>query len=160
MDTESKTRECPYCKEEIKAEAIKCKHCGSSLAPEKPSHGGTCPYCKEQINVEAVKCKHCGSDLRSGLSPECGCKQQITASPQFGTTSSNGLSQATQFGSGTETLSRQSSVVVRPGDIIIVVGRGGRCRRELVPCIVCNRFGCGSALCDVIVCGPEPPIFV
>jgi hypothetical protein len=29
MDTESKTRYCPYCKEEIKADATKCKHCPS-----------------------------------------------------------------------------------------------------------------------------------
>jgi hypothetical protein len=159
---ESETRECPYCKEEIKAEAIKCKHCGSSVAPEKPSHGGTCPYCKEQIHVEAIKCKHCGSDLRSGLSSDCGCKQQVTATPQTVTTMMSpvsGLSQATQQGFETDIL-RQSNVIVRPGDIIIIVGPGGPCRRVLVPCTVCNPLGCGRALCDVIVCGPEPPIIV
>src|SRR5918999_2386561 len=70
------TRECPYCKEEVKAEAILCKHCGSRLTPEKPSHGGTCPYCKESINPEATKCKHCRSSLLpGGLRPDndCGC---------------------------------------------------------------------------------------
>ena len=65
MTNESKTRDCPYCKEEIRVDAIKCKHCGSSVAPEKPAHEGTCPYCKEQIHPEAIKCKHCKSDVRS-----------------------------------------------------------------------------------------------
>lgn len=26
-------RECPYCAERVREEAIKCKHCGSSLPP-------------------------------------------------------------------------------------------------------------------------------
>jgi Double zinc ribbon len=72
------TRNCPYCKEEIKPEATKCKHCGSWVSPERPLHKGTCPYCREQIHPEAIKCKHCGSNLvaeeisKSG----CGCKEQ------------------------------------------------------------------------------------
>ena len=57
------TRECPYCKETIKSDAIRCKHCGSSVSPEKPSHGGTCPYCREEIKSDAIVCKHCKSDL-------------------------------------------------------------------------------------------------
>lgn len=73
MTEESKTRDCPYCKEEIRVDAIKCKHCGSSVAPEKPAHEGTCPYCKEQIHPEAIKCKHCKSDLRSPGNVEGGC---------------------------------------------------------------------------------------
>lgn len=63
MADDQGTRHCPYCKEEIKSEAIKCKHCGSKLAAEKPSHGGTCPYCKESIHPEAIRCKHCHSML-------------------------------------------------------------------------------------------------
>jgi hypothetical protein len=54
-------RLCPYCKEEINAEATKCKHCKSYLQSEKPSHGGICPYCKEEIKPDAIKCKHCES---------------------------------------------------------------------------------------------------
>lgn len=69
MENEGETRECPYCKELIKADAVKCKYCGSTLAPEQPPHGGVCPYCKEQINPEAVKCKHCKSWL---IGPQSG----------------------------------------------------------------------------------------
>lgn len=72
MANESKTRDCPFCKEEIKVDAIKCKHCGSSVAPEKPAHEGNCPYCKEKIHPEAIKCKHC----KSNLSSRCNCEDR------------------------------------------------------------------------------------
>ncbi len=75
------TATCPFCKEEILAGALLCKHCGSRLGPEKLQHGGTCPYCKEQIHPEATRCKHCRSDLASterergagGGGGGCGC---------------------------------------------------------------------------------------
>jgi hypothetical protein len=73
MADESETRACPYCKEEINAKATRCKHCGSWVTPERPSHKGTCPYCKEQIHPEAIKCKHCGSDLRDKIPSQCRC---------------------------------------------------------------------------------------
>ena len=74
MSGEVEYRQCPFCKEQIRADAILCKHCRSAVAPDKPAHGGTCPYCKESINPEAIKCKHCGSDLRvSGKGSDCGC---------------------------------------------------------------------------------------
>ena len=85
---ENNTRECPYCKEEIKIEAVKCKHCSSSVAPEKPSHEGTCPLCKEKIHSEATKCKHCKSSLLStstststSTSPkgDCNCEPSVAA---------------------------------------------------------------------------------
>jgi hypothetical protein len=79
MATESKTRACPYCKEEIKADAVRCKHCRSAVAPEKPAHGGTCPYCKEAIHPEAIKCKHCGSSVGPAPGGE-GCAEAM-ASP-------------------------------------------------------------------------------
>lgn len=63
MAKEEATRVCPYCAEEIKSDAIKCKHCDSQITPTKPSHEGTCPYCKETIHTEAIKCKHCQSNL-------------------------------------------------------------------------------------------------
>ena len=63
-ETKIEQKECPYCKEDIKFNALKCKHCGSMLEPELPDHGGVCPYCKEIIKSEAIKCKHCKSNLQ------------------------------------------------------------------------------------------------
>ena len=57
-------RECPFCKEMIKAAAVLCRYCRSPLAPTEPGHGGICPYCKEQINEQAIRCRYCQSDLR------------------------------------------------------------------------------------------------
>ena len=75
---EDATRECPFCKEAIKAEAIKCKHCRSAVKPEIPPHGGICPFCKEEIKPEAIKCKHCGSMVdgsdKSGCCEDCAPK--------------------------------------------------------------------------------------
>lgn len=50
---------CPFCVEETKEGATKCKHCESHLFVATPSHNGTCPKCKEDIHVEATVCKHC-----------------------------------------------------------------------------------------------------
>jgi hypothetical protein len=72
MATNTDVRKCPYCKEEIKLDAIRCKHCRASIASEKPAHGGTCPYCKESIHPEAIRCKHCGSDV--GPTSKAGCE--------------------------------------------------------------------------------------
>src|SRR5687768_5408570 len=69
MEQQPTSRECPYCREDIRADAVKCKHCGSRVSPSQPSHGGTCPYCKEEIHPEAIRCKHCKSWL-SDESPE------------------------------------------------------------------------------------------
>ena len=62
---------CPYCKEEIKEDAVKCKHCCSNLSPKKPTHEGICPYCKEEIKEDAVKCKHCKSNLSPNMNSGC-----------------------------------------------------------------------------------------
>lgn len=79
MAIENKTRECPYCKEEIQADAIKCKHCGSILPATKPPHGGICPYCKEEIKEDAIKCKHCKTMLIAQEDCECNERTGISA---------------------------------------------------------------------------------
>ena len=71
--SESATKTCPYCKEDVLVDAILCKHCRSALSPEKPEHGGICPYCKEKIKEEALKCKHCLSSLAPDKSGGCEC---------------------------------------------------------------------------------------
>jgi hypothetical protein len=71
MSNDTENSICPYCKETIKPDAIKCKHCHSELPVTSPSHKGTCPFCKEAIKVDAIKCKHCQSILTK--KQDCGC---------------------------------------------------------------------------------------
>lgn len=76
MMKKNNEKECPYCKEEIKTEAVKCKHCHSQLSPEQPDHDGTCPFCKEDINLGVIKCKYCKSNLSdSTVVRDCGCNK-------------------------------------------------------------------------------------
>lgn len=44
---------CPYCGQEILANAKKCKHCGKWLEKQ-------CPQCGEWVNAGAKKCRYCG----------------------------------------------------------------------------------------------------
>jgi hypothetical protein len=64
-EQEFETQLCPFCKEEVKAEAVRCKHCHAAIAPRRPDHAGICPFCKEEIHLEAVRCSHCQADLAS-----------------------------------------------------------------------------------------------
>ncbi len=61
----SETRLCPYCAEEVRAEAIRCKHCGSNLlARQSPSDwyrtahdrmiAGVCGGLAQQFGVPAA----------------------------------------------------------------------------------------------------------
>lgn len=56
-------RQCPYCREQVRADAVRCRACGSSITPTDPGHQGTCPFCKEHIDPAATRCSHCRSDL-------------------------------------------------------------------------------------------------
>ena len=61
-DHEPATRPCPLCKEDVKPDAVRCKHCQGTTVAE-PTHDGVCPYCKETINPAAIRCFHCKSNL-------------------------------------------------------------------------------------------------
>ncbi|WP_369684861.1 zinc ribbon domain-containing protein [Halalkalicoccus sp. NIPERK01] len=76
-DNSENTRSCPYCKEEIKVDAIKCRYCDSNIQPESPSHEGTCPYCKEEVDLEAIKCKHCLSYIGGTTVPSMNLNEEI-----------------------------------------------------------------------------------
>ncbi len=48
------TKKCPFCAEEIQAEAIKCKHCGEYLLPSKREQQKTPWYFKTSILIGAL----------------------------------------------------------------------------------------------------------
>jgi RNA polymerase subunit RPABC4/transcription elongation factor Spt4 len=52
------TKKCPFCFEEVKEDALKCKHCHSDLI-----HTKKCTHCSEIIKKEAEKCKYCHSGV-------------------------------------------------------------------------------------------------
>ena len=71
------TKKCPFCAEEIKVDAVKCKYCDSILEKTVTSDSASietkdeknsvfikkCPFCAEEINVNDIKCKYCDSNL-------------------------------------------------------------------------------------------------
>ena len=64
-------KECPFCKNEIKKDALKCMYCKKTLPEEKPEmkHPKTkeCPFCRNEIKYEAIKCQYCGEMLDSNI---------------------------------------------------------------------------------------------
>ena len=146
-DTERSTTECPYCKEEIIAGAVKCKHCGSRIRDDSPTHAGTCPFCKEQIHPEAVKCKHCGSMLISaseGANPDgCDCRDKSDAGMPMG-------SRGMPMGSGGVSMASTSTFARSAG------GRPGGGSRGLFDCKIecewCTICIIGTNICWTDLC--------
>lgn len=65
------TKKCPFCAEEIKNEAIKCKHCGEFLKTESQSDCNIkgvwkCKQCKEEVEDSYDVCWNCGTN-KSGI---------------------------------------------------------------------------------------------
>jgi RNA polymerase subunit RPABC4/transcription elongation factor Spt4 len=59
-------RKCPMCAELVRAEAVKCKHCSSELAPiatqsELEIQREFCRLCGKTYNFGMITCPHCGN---------------------------------------------------------------------------------------------------
>jgi len=76
------TKTCPFCAEEVKVAAVKCKHCGSNLHPEQTvlpegNAGGIqytdivfdCPHCGKSLAIDrrgvglTISCVACGNHV-------------------------------------------------------------------------------------------------
>lgn len=63
----SDTKECPYCAEEIKYNAVKCRFCGEMLTQEEVPEEiveTICPCCKKINHSSFVTCDSCRATLR------------------------------------------------------------------------------------------------
>ena len=138
-----------------------CKHCGSRVPPEKPSHGGTCPYCREDIYPEAVRCKHCRSDLLNSEKDGCGCG---SASQRVPSLAEDGGQPSWPY-IGREMPGRPDRSSVPPGDVFgpgnVIVSRERACGEwHLRDVRWSSDFGCAWAereCCDLVQWCTWPP---
>ncbi len=55
---------CPYCKEFIKVNAVKCKHCGSDLLDSHVKlRAKNCTYCGKRLDKKDEYCENCGQKV-------------------------------------------------------------------------------------------------
>ena len=73
-------KRCPYCGEDIKAIAIKCKHCKSDLAeggPEADDLTAEVVSAAEPVVSVAYKCPKCSALIQEGVTICGNCKAQL-----------------------------------------------------------------------------------
>lgn len=60
------SRPCPYCAEEIKAEAVKCRYCASDVEPL----AARCDFCSRIIAKPVIPCSTASEDQMLKLAPK------------------------------------------------------------------------------------------
>lgn len=50
----AKNKKCPFCAEEIKTEAVVCKHCGKDVPEYKAPEVFACKFCNKEIPIPQI----------------------------------------------------------------------------------------------------------